>query len=631
MASDLVARCLSEFSRLEPAIVVAVCEQLSHDEAGVREALKALCARPREGQSTSEVARRLRDRDRERQARAAPAGHARMTSPTPPADAALGGTASARSTPSGSPPASDDEDARPPGAEHEGVVGGGTHPTGDLQYQPGDPSAPRVEWTLREGKLLRRDVGGRWYRVYRLEYVVSQRRFYEHSAPAGRSGRRCEPSRKDVELPARESTTMLSRLRAMAMKVGIPFEIVTEPARPRDPGGSPAGTPPSSSSEEECVNYSDSSSSSSGELQIGPDTPPTAAAPAGPKFSRGLPRRSGRSSTDSGFSVNSDTLTGAAAASQRRGNEAAAAAAPSTTPAIPRVPSGSRLNAGASPSSHPSPPEPQVAPQRPRRVSEVLRIAHDQRNASETAIGAPALPDRDSLERDVRQRRHREREHPHSGLPPATSPQAPPREASRRGEQPRGDQPRGELPAPDTVMVIAHGGGGDGANFHPQKGRAALGRIRNGEQVVVCEVTGVWTRISWRERTGWVKLRHLQRTAQQDRRALPTGDGRRREERRRRSSTEPEEKRRERRTVATGGQQRPPQEALPAVTPQPPRRRTEDKEKDSSMECCVCLGAPKDTLLLPCRHLCLCSGCAEQCSFCPLCRTNVTQRMQVFV
>eukprot|EP01134_Creolimax_fragrantissima_P000425 CFRG0425T1 len=55
----------------------------------------------------------------------------------------------------------------------------------------------------------------------------------------------------------------------------------------------------------------------------------------------------------------------------------------------------------------------------------------------------------------------------------------------------------------------------------------------------------------------------------------------------------------------------------------------EEKEKDCYIdseyhECIVCLCDPRDTAVLPCRHLCLCHGCAEvlryQSNKCPLCR-----------
>lgn len=45
---------------------------------------------------------------------------------------------------------------------------------------------------------------------------------------------------------------------------------------------------------------------------------------------------------------------------------------------------------------------------------------------------------------------------------------------------------------------------------------------------------------------------------------------------------------------------------------------------ENSFECVICMSDERDTMLLPCRHLCLCSSCAQslryQASSCPICR-----------
>ena len=45
---------------------------------------------------------------------------------------------------------------------------------------------------------------------------------------------------------------------------------------------------------------------------------------------------------------------------------------------------------------------------------------------------------------------------------------------------------------------------------------------------------------------------------------------------------------------------------------------------ENTRECVVCLSDLKDTAVLPCRHMCLCSQCAEQLRHqsnrCPICR-----------
>ncbi|KAL0179660.1 hypothetical protein M9458_025102, partial [Cirrhinus mrigala] len=49
-----------------------------------------------------------------------------------------------------------------------------------------------------------------------------------------------------------------------------------------------------------------------------------------------------------------------------------------------------------------------------------------------------------------------------------------------------------------------------------------------------------------------------------------------------------------------------------------------DENSDNSSECVVCLSDLRDTLILPCRHLCLCNACADtlryQANNCPICR-----------
>jgi len=55
-------------------------------------------------------------------------------------------------------------------------------------------------------------------------------------------------------------------------------------------------------------------------------------------------------------------------------------------------------------------------------------------------------------------------------------------------------------------------------------------------------------------------------------------------------------------------------------SPQP----SDDENSDNSNECVVCLSDLRDTLILPCRHLCLCNSCADtlryQANNCPICR-----------
>lgn len=58
----------------------------------------------------------------------------------------------------------------------------------------------------------------------------------------------------------------------------------------------------------------------------------------------------------------------------------------------------------------------------------------------------------------------------------------------------------------------------------------------------------------------------------------------------------------------------------------------QDVESGNS-ECVICLSEPRDTAVLPCRHLCFCSYCAGivrlQCEKCPVCRQKVQSLLQL--
>lgn len=52
-----------------------------------------------------------------------------------------------------------------------------------------------------------------------------------------------------------------------------------------------------------------------------------------------------------------------------------------------------------------------------------------------------------------------------------------------------------------------------------------------------------------------------------------------------------------------------------------------------STECCICLAEDKDTVFIPCGHVCCCEGCAKQIQGssdhrCPICRENVAQAVK---
>ena len=60
-------------------------------------------------------------------------------------------------------------------------------------------------------------------------------------------------------------------------------------------------------------------------------------------------------------------------------------------------------------------------------------------------------------------------------------------------------------------------------------------------------------------------------------------------------------------------------------------REQADTARDQRL-CVICQENEKNTLLLPCRHLCLCKECSrrEELDKCPLCRKGIDQKIDVF-
>ncbi|CAA0829738.1 Probable E3 ubiquitin-protein ligase LOG2 [Striga hermonthica] len=56
---------------------------------------------------------------------------------------------------------------------------------------------------------------------------------------------------------------------------------------------------------------------------------------------------------------------------------------------------------------------------------------------------------------------------------------------------------------------------------------------------------------------------------------------------------------------------------------------------DPGKECVICLSEPRDTTVLPCRHMCMCSECAKVLRFqtnrCPICRQPVERLLEIKV
>ncbi|XP_019058664.1 PREDICTED: probable E3 ubiquitin-protein ligase LUL4 [Tarenaya hassleriana] len=59
------------------------------------------------------------------------------------------------------------------------------------------------------------------------------------------------------------------------------------------------------------------------------------------------------------------------------------------------------------------------------------------------------------------------------------------------------------------------------------------------------------------------------------------------------------------------------------------------EDSDSGKECVICMAEPKDTAVLPCRHLCMCSDCAKelriQSNKCPICRQPIEELLEIKV
>jgi len=58
-------------------------------------------------------------------------------------------------------------------------------------------------------------------------------------------------------------------------------------------------------------------------------------------------------------------------------------------------------------------------------------------------------------------------------------------------------------------------------------------------------------------------------------------------------------------------------------------------DEDNGTECVICMSEPKDTTVLPCRHMCMCASCARslrvQSNKCPVCRSTIDSLLQIKV
>jgi hypothetical protein len=48
---------------------------------------------------------------------------------------------------------------------------------------------------------------------------------------------------------------------------------------------------------------------------------------------------------------------------------------------------------------------------------------------------------------------------------------------------------------------------------------------------------------------------------------------------------------------------------------------------DTEAECIICLTDIRDTILLPCKHICVCRSCHKSINKCPICRSRIGSYM----
>ncbi|GBP66603.1 Mitochondrial E3 ubiquitin protein ligase 1 [Eumeta japonica] len=62
------------------------------------------------------------------------------------------------------------------------------------------------------------------------------------------------------------------------------------------------------------------------------------------------------------------------------------------------------------------------------------------------------------------------------------------------------------------------------------------------------------------------------------------------------------------------------------------RAKARDKDLGELQLCVVCTINPKEIILLPCGHVCLCEDCSDNINdFCPVCRHNIESKAPAFI
>lgn len=62
------------------------------------------------------------------------------------------------------------------------------------------------------------------------------------------------------------------------------------------------------------------------------------------------------------------------------------------------------------------------------------------------------------------------------------------------------------------------------------------------------------------------------------------------------------------------------------------RQRVRDIDLREDQLCVVCRTNPREIILLPCGHVCICEDCADDITdYCPVCRTKITQKTAAYI
>jgi len=61
------------------------------------------------------------------------------------------------------------------------------------------------------------------------------------------------------------------------------------------------------------------------------------------------------------------------------------------------------------------------------------------------------------------------------------------------------------------------------------------------------------------------------------------------------------------------------------------RFQLQNNNENNELVCVVCLDKKKDTLFMPCNHLCTCYGCGVQLDKCPLCRKKISNKVKTIM